>query len=87
MVTSVPPCETFSLIKNNILHQSEIYKKYLENLNFWGMWPLGDVGHVTYSFKIMLLISTGIFYDKLRAQILWVMPTANAPLKGVLLLN
>jgi hypothetical protein len=34
MVTSVPPCETFSLIKNNILHQSEIYKKYLENLNF-----------------------------------------------------
>jgi hypothetical protein len=21
MVTSVPPCETFSLIKNNILHQ------------------------------------------------------------------
>ena len=26
MVTSVPPYETFSLIKNNILHQSKIYK-------------------------------------------------------------
>jgi hypothetical protein len=34
MVTSVPPDETFSLIKNNILHQSEIYKKYFENSNF-----------------------------------------------------
>jgi hypothetical protein len=51
------------------------------------MWPLCDVGHVTYSFKIMLLISKGIFYDKLRAQIFSVMPTANAPLKDVLLLN
>ena len=51
------------------------------------MWPLGDFGHVTYSFKIMLFIWTGIFYDKLRAQILSVMPTANAPLKDVLLLN
>jgi hypothetical protein len=37
------------------------------------MWPLGDVGHVTYSFKIMLFISTGIYYDKLLAQILSVM--------------
>jgi len=27
MVTSVPLYETFSLIKNNILHQSKIYKK------------------------------------------------------------
>jgi len=26
MVTSVPPYETFSLIKNNILHQSKNYK-------------------------------------------------------------
>ena len=26
MVTSVPPYETFSLIENNILHQSKIYK-------------------------------------------------------------
>jgi hypothetical protein len=87
MVTSVPPYETFSLIKHNILHQSEIYKNHFENSNFWGMWPLCDVGHVTYSFKIMLFISKGIFYNKLRAQILSVMPTANAPLKDVLLLN
>ena len=34
----------------------------------------------TYSFKIMLFISTGIFCDKLRQQILSVMPTANVPL-------
>jgi hypothetical protein len=27
MVTSIPSYETFSLIKNNILHQSKIYKK------------------------------------------------------------
>jgi len=27
MVSSVPSYETFSLIKNNILHQSKIYKK------------------------------------------------------------
>jgi hypothetical protein len=27
MVTSVPRYETFSLIKNNILHQSKTYKK------------------------------------------------------------
>jgi hypothetical protein len=33
------------------------------------MWPLGHVGHVTYSFINMLFISTGIFYDKLRPQI------------------
>ena len=40
----------------------------------------GDVCHVTYSFKIMLFISTGIYDDKLRPQILSVVPTANAPL-------
>jgi hypothetical protein len=35
MVTSVPPYETFSLInKNNILHQSKIYKNQFENSNF-----------------------------------------------------
>ena len=34
MVTSVPPYETFSLIKNNILHQSKIYKNPFENSNF-----------------------------------------------------
>ena len=82
MVTSVPPCETFSLIKNNILHPSKIYKKHFENSNFWGMWPLGHVGHVTYSFINMLFISTGIFNDKLHPQILSVGTTANCPLRG-----
>ena len=81
MITSVPPYETFSLIKNNNLRQSKIYKNHFENLNFWGMWPLGHVGHVTYSFKTMLFISTGKFDDKLHPQILSVVPTANAPLK------
>jgi hypothetical protein len=33
---------------------------------------LGHVGRVTYSFKIMLFISTGICDDKLRPQIVWV---------------
>jgi hypothetical protein len=61
MVTSVPPYETVSLIKNKILHQSKSYKNKFENSNFWGMWPLGHVGHVTYSFINMLFIWTGIF--------------------------
>jgi hypothetical protein len=30
MVTSVPPYETFSLIKYNILHSSKIYKYHFE---------------------------------------------------------
>ena len=34
MVASVPPYETFSLIKNNILHQSKNYKNHFENSNF-----------------------------------------------------
>ena len=34
MVTSIPHYETFSLIKNNILHQSTNYKKHFENTNF-----------------------------------------------------
>ena len=34
MVTSVPPYKTFNLIKNNILHQSKIYKNHFENSNF-----------------------------------------------------
>ena len=34
MVTSVPPYETFSLIKNDILHQSKNYKNHFENSNF-----------------------------------------------------
>jgi hypothetical protein len=68
MVTSVPPYETFSLIKNNILHQSKNYKNYFENSNFRGMWPLVHVVHVIYIFINMLFISTGIVYDKLRPQ-------------------
>ena len=83
MVTSVSPYETVSLLKNNILHQSKIYKNHFENSNFWGIWPLGHVGHVTYSFKIMLFISTGIIDDKLRPQILSVVPTANAHLNDL----
>jgi len=34
MATSVPPYETFSLIKNNILLQSKNYKNHFENSNF-----------------------------------------------------
>jgi hypothetical protein len=34
MVTSVPPSETFSLIKNNILHQSKNYKISLRKFKF-----------------------------------------------------
>jgi len=37
MVTSVPPYETFSLIKNKILHQSKNCKNHFENSNFCGM--------------------------------------------------
>ena len=38
--------------------------------------------HVTYSLINMLYISTGIFDDKLRPQILSVGTTANSPLTG-----
>ena len=34
IVTSALPYETFSLIKNDILHHSKIYKDYFENSNF-----------------------------------------------------
>ena len=70
------------LIKRNILHQSKKYKNHFENSNFWGMWTLGHVGHVTYSFINMLFISTDVFDDKLRLQILSVGTTANSPLRG-----
>ena len=46
------------------------------------MWSLGYVGYVTYSFINMQFISTGIFDDELRPQILSVGITANSPLKG-----
>jgi len=68
------------LLKKVILHQSKKYKNHFENSNFLGMWPLGHVGHVTYSFINMLFISTGISDDKLRPQILSVGTTANSPL-------
>ena len=42
---------------------------------------LGHVGHVTYNFINMLFISTGIFDDKVRPQILSVGTTANATSK------
>jgi hypothetical protein len=32
MVTSAPPYETFSLIKNNVLHQSKAYKNHFKNV-------------------------------------------------------
>ena len=87
MVTSVPPYETFSLIKNNILHQSKNYKNHFENSNFWGMSPLGLVGHVTHSFINLLFLSTGIFDNKLRPQILSLGTTANSPLiKNVIIM-
>jgi hypothetical protein len=87
MVTSVPPYENFSLIKN-VLHQSKIYKS-LWKFKFlrYFTWPKGHIGHVTYSFKIMLFISTGIFDDKLRPQIVSVVPTANAPLTCFVIIN
>jgi hypothetical protein len=45
-----------------------------------GIWPLGHIGHVTYSFINILFISTGIFDDKLRPHIWSVGITANTPL-------
>jgi hypothetical protein len=43
--------------KKNILRQSKIYKNHFENSNFWGIWPLGHVGHVTYSFINIVFIT------------------------------
>jgi hypothetical protein len=76
------PTKLSVFLKQNILHQSKIYKNHFENSNFWGTWPLGHVGHVTYSFINMLFMSTGIFDDKLRPQILSVGTTANSPLRN-----
>ena len=33
-LTNVPPYQTFSLMKNNILHQSKNYNNHFENSNF-----------------------------------------------------
>ena len=50
------------------------YKNHFETSYFWGMWPLDNVGHVTYNFINMLFISTVIFDDKLRLEMLSVVP-------------
>jgi hypothetical protein len=50
------------VLKINILHQSKNYKNHFENSNFWGMWPLGHVGHVTYSCFINMLDPVGQIY-------------------------
>jgi hypothetical protein len=76
MVTSVPPSKIFSLIKNNILQklQKSFRKfKFLRYVTF-------HIGHVTCNFINILFISTGIFDDKLRPQILLVGTTAYPPL-------
>ena len=68
------------LFKNINLHQSKNYKNDFKNSNIWGIWPLGHIGHVTYNFRNMLFIRTGIFDDKLHPHILSVGTTANAAL-------
>ena len=80
MVSGVPPYETFSLIKNHILHQSKTHENLQKSLQISAVCDLGHVGHVTHSFINMLLyISMGIFADKLHPQILAVDTTANSP--------
>ena len=49
------------LLKIIFFHQSKNYKNQFKNSNFCGMWPLGHVGHVTYSFINMLFVSMEIF--------------------------
>ena len=83
MVASVPPSKTFSLIKNNILHQSKNYKNHFEFLRYVTF----HIGHVTYNFINILFISTGIFDDNLRPQILSVGTTAYSPLSQLYLNN
>ena len=66
MLISVPPYDTFSLIKNKFfisLKSTKITSKIQISE------VLVCVGQVTYSFNIMLFMSTGIFDDKLRPQI------------------
>jgi hypothetical protein len=57
------------------------------NSNAWGMWPLGHVGHITYSFINMLFISTGNFDDKRRPQIVSVGTTTNSVLRMMTQIN
>ena len=74
------PLKLSVLLKINILHHPKNYKNHFKNSNFWGMWPSGLGGHVTYSFMNMLFISTGVFYDKPHPQILSVATMANSSL-------
>ena len=86
MVTSVPSYETFSLIKNNILHQSKNYKNHFENSNFWGdTWHTVSFIWCSYEqgfLSIILLITQYLEWsdDKLYPQILSLGTTSNATL-------
>jgi hypothetical protein len=78
MITSVPPYQHFNFIKNNILRQSKNYKINSKIQISEVCDLLGHVGHVTYSSINLLFISTEIFDDKFRPQILSVGTTANS---------
>jgi hypothetical protein len=49
MVTSVPPYETVSLIKNNILHQSKTYKYHFKFLRYVTLVMLVDYVSLIFS--------------------------------------
>ena len=68
----LPPYETVSFIKINILYQSKNFKNRFKNSNFW-RWSC-DIQFHKYAVYI-----NGIF-DKLRPQMLSVGTTANAAL-------
>jgi hypothetical protein len=53
MVTSIPSYEIFSLNKNNILHQSKIYKKFkfLRYVTFRSRWSC-DIQFHNYAVHI-----------------------------------
>jgi cytochrome bd-type quinol oxidase subunit 2 len=91
MVTSVPPYEAFSLIKNNILHQSKKYKitskiKFLRYVTFRSRGSCDIQFHkyvIQRGFLFIILLITQYpewSDDKLRPQILSVGTTANADL-------
>ena len=82
MVTSIPPSETFSLIKHNILHQSKNYKNHFENSNFWGMWPRWscDIQFRKYAVHI----NGDFWWSKVRPQIVSEGTTANSLLNDSL---
>ena len=52
IVTSVPPYEIFSLIKNNTLHQYKNYKNQFENSNFLGLRWSCDIQFHKYTVHI-----------------------------------